>query len=140
MKKIVFMLWIAVLGMAQLVNASGYQYVSAEELKGWLTAEQSVMLVDIQVEKEFAAHHIAGSLETNAFPVKSGADRQRIDPALKLHQANNYGAVVVVCPRGKGGAKRAYDYLSQTGVVDDKLYILTGGMDKWPYRELVAEK
>ena len=140
MKKIVAVIWITVLGMAQLANASSYQYVSAEELKGWLEAEDSVLLMDIQVKEEFAAHHIKGSLETNSYPVKSGADRKRIDPAIKLNQSNDYRAVVVVCPRGKGGAKRAYDYLNKAGVSDNKLYILTGGMDRWPYRELVVEK
>ena len=141
MKKIVAVIWITVLGMTQLADASSYQYVTAEELKGWLESEKSVLLVDIQVEKEFAAHHIKGSLETNSYPVKSGADRKRLDPVIELNNhTNDYRAVVVVCPRGKGGAKRAYDYLKKAGVTANKLYILTGGMANWPYPKLVAEK
>jgi hypothetical protein len=62
----------------------------------------------------------------------------QIDPALALVEKNIYEAVVVVCPRGKGGAKRAYDYLGKQGVPEAKLYILTGGMAKWPHPEWVA--
>ncbi|MBU0481556.1 MAG: rhodanese-like domain-containing protein [Proteobacteria bacterium] len=118
--------------------AADYQYVSAEELKGWLEAERTVLLVDIQEKQDFAAHHIKGSLETNAYPVKSDAERQTIDPAV--NRAKDYEAVVVVCPRGKGGAKRTYDYLKEQGVPEAKLTILTGGMEQWPYKEWVAGK
>lgn len=140
MRKIVVVIWITVLGIAQFADASDYQYVSAEELKGWLEAETPVLLVDIQVKKEFAAHHIKGSLETNSYPVKSGSDLKRLVPAIAMNKSNDYRAVVVVCPRGKGGAKRAYDYLKKAGVADNKLYILAGGMERWPYRHLVVGK
>jgi hypothetical protein len=41
--------------------------------------------------------------------------------------------VVIVCPRGGGGAKRTFDYYNAHGVEKERLLILEKGMDKWPY-------
>ncbi|NIP26153.1 MAG: rhodanese-like domain-containing protein, partial [Phycisphaerae bacterium] len=43
------------------------------------------------------------------------------------------GAVVIVCPRGGGGAKRTYDYFKAKGVAEARLTILAGGQKDWPY-------
>lgn len=139
MKKMLFFCCAALMGLVQVAHAwSNYNYLSADELKAWLEAAKPMLIVDIQEKKDFAVHHIKGSLETNAYPVKSDHDRQTIDPALKLYHQNSSQAVVVVCPRGKGGAKRAYTYLAEKGVAKDKLFILTGGMGGWPFKEWVA--
>ena len=141
MKKFLLLCCVALLGLASAAHAwTSYNYVAAHELKGWLETAKPILLVDIQEKKDFASHHIKGSLETNAYPVKSDHDRQTIDPALKLCHSNQYEAVVVVCPRGKGGAKRAYEYLAEKGIAADKLFILTGGMGGWPFKEWVAGK
>lgn len=138
MKKILFIILTAILGMTQTSIAADYRYVAAEELKGWLEATRPVLLVDIQEAKAFALHHIKGALETNAYPVKSEIDRKSLDPVL--NQSKEYAKVVVICPRGKGGAKRTYDYLKGQGVLEEKLFILTDGMGKWPYKDWVATK
>ncbi len=138
MKKLVLIICTVLLACAQNSAAADYQYVSAEELKGWLETSRKVLLVDIQEKKDFEAHHIKGSMETNAYPVKSDAERQSIAPAVS--QEKDYESVVVVCPRGKGGAKRTYDYLKEQGVPEAKLSILTDGMEKWPYKEWVVTK
>lgn len=138
MKKVVIIICSALLLFAQNSIAADYHYVSAQELKVWLEAAKPVLLVDIQEQNDFAVHHINGSLETNAYPVKSDAERQTLVPAVD--QSKNYETVVVVCPRGKGGAKRTYNYLKENGVPETKLAILTGGMENWPYQEWVATK
>ncbi|MBU0661687.1 MAG: rhodanese-like domain-containing protein [Pseudomonadota bacterium] len=138
MKKIVLIICAGFLALAHNSMASDYQYVSAEELKGWLEAARPVLLVDIQEKKDFAAHHIKGSIETNAYPVKSDAERQTLVSAVG--RAKDVESVIVVCPRGKGGAKRAYDYLKEQGVPEAKLVILADGMEKWPYQEWVVTK
>ncbi len=141
MKKILFIVCAVLAAFTQSAMAwTSYNYVSADELKGWLQASSPILLVDIQEKKDFAAHHIKASLETNAYPVESDHDRQTIDPAVKLAHANSYAAVVVVCPRGKGGAKRAYDYLAAKGVPEAKLRILAGGMENWPHKEWVVSR
>lgn len=138
MKKL-FLIICAVLSFfTQQTLAADYQYISAEKLKDQLEASKAILLVDIQEKQDFSAHHIKGSLETNAYPIKSDAKRQTLDPAVQ--KAKNYEAVIVVCPRGKGGAKRAYDYLKEHGVPEAKLSILTGGMENWPYQDWVTTK
>lgn len=138
MKKLVFIICVVFLGLAQTSLASDYKYLSANELKGWLEAAKPLLLVDIQEKKDFANHHIKGALETNAYPVKSAAELQTL--AQAVIKEKDYEAVIVICPRGKGGAKRAYDYLKGQGVPEAKLSILTDGMEKWPYKEWVDTK
>jgi rhodanese-related sulfurtransferase len=132
----------AFLGLALpvLAGATDFNFVSAGELKAWLAAGKPMLLVDIQEQQDFAAHHLKGSLETNAYPVESEAERTLLAPALELNRTNEYAAVVVVCPRGKGGAKRANEFLRDQGVPEAKLFILSGGMDKWPHPEWVEAK
>jgi len=114
-----------------------YNYITARQLKGWLENGKPVLIADIQVAEEFAAHHLKGAVETNAYPVKSDGDRHKIDPVLAAYRQTGRD-IVVVCPRGKGGAKRCYDYLKASGITESHLTILEGGMGKWPFPELVA--
>ncbi|HSR37212.1 MAG TPA: rhodanese-like domain-containing protein [Desulfurivibrionaceae bacterium] len=113
-----------------------YNWVEPEQFKQWLEAKKPMVLVDIQDKPSFAAHHFPGSIETNAFPVESDAERKRLDPAVAAAKKSGQ-EVVVLCPRGGGGAKRTYDYLKAQGVPEKKLFILTGGVDKWPYRTML---
>ena len=131
---------IAVLALAALVflvkslpaQAKDYNYMSAQELKAMLDSKAPLHLVDIQVEDEFAKHHIEGAVSTCAYPVKSDADKAKLGSALADIQ-NDALPVVIVCPRGAGGATRTYDYLQEQGVPESRLYILEKGQAGWPY-------
>ena len=115
---------------------TSYNYISAEEMKTKLTTGADVIIVDIQVEKEFKQHHLPGSIATYAYPVKNETERAAIDTAIA--KFNETGApVVIVCPRGKGGAKRTYDYMMSKNISADNLAILEKGMAGWPYKDLV---
>lgn len=116
--------------------AWGYQYLEPADMKQWLNMGKEMVIVDIQPAKDFADHHFQGAIETNAFPTESEAERQRLAKAVAAYRAKP-ADVVVVCPRGGGGAKRTSDYLKENGVPEEKLFILAGGMDKWPYQELI---
>ncbi len=120
----------------QGVFAESYQYMTAEQLKTSLENSQPVILLDIQVEEEFVQHHLPGALATYAYPVTSAEETGRIDATLETLSASEY-PVVVVCPRGGGGAKRAYDHLKEKGITLSRLFILEGGQQKWPYAEWV---
>jgi thiosulfate/3-mercaptopyruvate sulfurtransferase len=52
---------------------------------------------------------------------------------------SNPDPVVIICPRGAGGAKRAYDHLARQGVADERLFILEQGQQGWPYPELLEK-
>jgi len=111
-------------------DESKYQYISASDLENRLTAKQPTNIVDIQVEDEFTRHHIKGAIPTYAYPVKSDADHAKIDAKIERLKANT-DPVVIVCPRGAGGAKRTYDYLLQQGISEERLLILEKGQSGW---------
>ncbi|MBU0959972.1 MAG: rhodanese-like domain-containing protein [Proteobacteria bacterium] len=113
-----------------------FNYLEPDQFKQWLETSKPMVIVDIQDKASFAAHHFPGSIETNAFPVKTDAEQKQIDPAVAAYKASG-NDVVVVCPRGGGGAKRCYSYLKSQGVPEDKLTILQGGVDNWPYRNML---
>jgi len=124
---------------ALAVAAEGpYSYLPAAALKAKIESGEPVNLVDIQVRDEFSAHHLPGALATYAYPVKSDEDRSRLEAVLTELQANS-AAVVIVCPRGAGGAKRAYDHLLGQGVAAERLYILEKGQEGWPFPELTEK-
>lgn len=137
MKKIT-LIGLALLGLLNMAAMfESFNYLEPDQFKQWLDTDKPVIIVDIQVKEEFAAHHFAGSIETNAYPVKSDADRQKIDPAVVAYKESGHD-VVVVCPRGGGGAKRCYSYLKSQGVPEQKLTILKGGVAKWPHRHMLS--
>ncbi len=117
--------------------ALAYQYISPEDVKQGLKDNAAMTLVDIQVEKEFNQHHIDGAVATYAYPVKKDHERAQLESAISTLKENN-DKVVVVCPRGGGGAKRAYDYMLKSGLPEERLFILTKGQDGWPYPEMLA--
>jgi len=101
-----FLLLTSVLILTASVAAAGtYNFVSPEALKQSLEEKESLLLLDIQVEKEYAQHHLEGAVATYAYPVKSDRDRAKLKPLLTRIKADQT-PVVVICPRGGGGAKR----------------------------------
>ncbi len=127
---------LSLLLFAVTAQASDYRYVAPPDMKSWLENNKEMVIVDIQPAKDFNRQHFGGAIGTSAFPVETPEEQKRLDPAVAAAKGNAKD-VVVVCPRGKGGAKRTYDYLKANGVAEERLYILTDGMDKWPYQELV---
>lgn len=111
-------------------------YLKPEEFKKWLETGKKVIIVDIQPHEEYVKHHFKGSIETNAFPANNDELRKRIDKALPIICKSN-DPVVIVCPRGRSGAKNTYDYLKLQGVSESRLYILEGGISGWPYPEFI---
>ena len=137
-----FFLLLAALALIPGLALAGdgpYNYISAAELEARLTANQPVNIVDIQVEEEFAQHHIKGATPTYADPVISDTDRAKLDAAVEQLKGNA-DPVVVVCPRGAGGAKRTYDYLQQQGIAAERLLILEKGQEGWACAPLTESR
>ncbi|OEF95926.1 rhodanese-like domain-containing protein [Desulfuribacillus alkaliarsenatis] len=114
-----------------------YQYISAAELKNKLDAGEDVIIVDIQVEEEFNRHFIKGAIPTYAFPVETAEDRAKLVSTLQEIKTSN-APVIIVCPRGGGGATRTYDYYKGEFVSEDRLFILADGQEQWPYNNLLG--
>jgi len=117
------------------VFAADYNFVSPERFKEDLASGKKIIIVDIQVPGEFVNSHFKGSLETNAYPAKTDEERMRLDAVLATIN-DSQDEVVIVCPRGGGGAKNTYDYLKSKGVAEKRLFILEKGMAGWPYPEM----
>lgn len=136
MKRVTFLAFAVIALYALPALALGYNYVSTADFKKWLETGKQVKILDIQVPAEFQQHHFKGSIQSNAFPVKSAEEKLKLDKVLP--QLDGEDEIVVVCPRGGGGAKNTYDYLKSKGIAEKRLVILEGGMQGWPYQELAV--
>ncbi len=134
-KKIVLSLALTLITATAALAAN---YIEAEELKVLLEQKKPVILVDIQPAADFEKHYLARSIETNAFPAKTAEEKKRLDKTLPIIKASK-DPVVVICPRGKTGAKNSYDYIISQGVPEDRMLILEGGIHEWPYKELFVK-
>lgn len=115
-----------------------YNYISPEELRSRIHSGAQQCILDIQIEEEFAGHHIQGAVPTYAYPVKSREDKDQIESEMARLQADDE-PVIIVCPRGAGGARRTYDYLLEKGIEEDRLFILEKGQGGWPYDDLLEK-
>ncbi len=136
MKRVIIALFFLIL--ASPAWSDNYNYVSQDQVKTWIKTQSPIIIVDIQVKEEFDAHHLKGSLATYAYPAKSDLEKAKLDTALSQVLSNGH-PVVIVCPRGKGGAKRSYDYMAAHDVAKDRLLILERGMAGWPYKEMIEK-
>jgi rhodanese-related sulfurtransferase len=136
MKRIMVMA-LLLIGCAFTAFAGGYNYVEQDQFRQWLEKGKDMTIVDIQVPDEFGKHHFKGALETGAYPVKSAADRQKLDAVMPGLSATR-NDVVVICPRGGGAAKNTCDYLKEKGISESRIFILREGMQGWPYKELAV--
>ncbi|GFO56297.1 hypothetical protein GMSM_33040 [Geomonas sp. Red276] len=137
MQKILVSVVLFSLFLATAAHAFGYNYVSPDDFKKWLETGKQMQIVDIQLPIDFKKHHFKAAMETDAFPVKSPDDKKRLERIIPQLAAGR-NDVVVVCPRGGGGAKNAYDYLKLRGIPEKRLFILEDGMEGWPYKQLTV--
>lgn len=124
------------LQIGKVVKDHAYNYYAPDHVKSALENESEMMLLDIQPEDDFDAHHIKGAVETNAYPVKSDEDKAKLEEVIATIKASNED-VVIVCPRGGGGAERTYQQLEANGIDSSRLFILEGGQADWPFAELM---
>lgn len=127
------LLSLAIVGIAA---AGSYNFVKADDFRTWLQEGKKMSIVDIQPAADFQKQHFQGAIETNAYPVKTAESRQLLDKTVPQLSAATE-AIVVICPRGGGGAKAAYDFFISKGIDEKRLFILEGGMLGWPYKSLV---
>jgi thiosulfate/3-mercaptopyruvate sulfurtransferase len=108
-----------------------YNYITAEQTAELMREDASkLVLVDIQEKDDFEEEHLKGAIETNAYPVKTEDEKARL--AALLADIKPDQKVVIICPRGGGGANRAYDFYLEKGIPKDKLFTLKGGQYEWP--------
>lgn len=113
-----------------ICKKSGYNYISVQAVKARMDAGDhengSMAIMTAQTEKEYKTGHIKAAYPTYARPLKTDADFAKLIPFLKKVKDTNED-IVFICPRGKSGAERPYDYFKKNGVSEKRLMILEGG-------------
>lgn len=127
-----FSIILLVLSAAQ---ALAQNYVKPDQFKQWIETSKPLQIVDIQPAADFAKQHFKNSIQTNAFPAKSAEEKQKIDAVLPGLQSSKDN-IVIVCPRGGGGAKNTYEHLKAKGIPETRLFILEKGIQGWPFPEM----
>ena len=138
MKKLLLVLTVIGLvfvGCGKVEKKAQYNYISAEDTAKLMRVDSSkLVLVDIQEKDDFAEEHLKGAIETYAYPVKTDEERARL--AALIPNIKDDQKVIVICPRGGGGADRAYDFFQENGIKKDNLYTLIDGQYGWPRDEI----
>lgn len=133
MKKYLVLVVMFMFGLTTTALAANY--VKPDEFKKWLESGKKMIIVDIQPAQDFEKHHFKGSIETNAFPAKTDEEKRRLDKVIPQIMSSK-DDVVIICPRGRSGASNTYEYLKSKGTPENRLYILEGGIEGWPYKEM----
>jgi rhodanese-related sulfurtransferase len=108
-----------------------YNYITADETaKLMREAPAKIVLVDIQEKADFTEEHLKGAISTYAYPVKTEEEKARL--AALLPEIKPDQKVIIVCPRGGGGADRAYDFYLSKGIKKENLVTLKDGQYGWP--------
>ncbi|BCS86929.1 rhodanese-like domain-containing protein [Pseudodesulfovibrio sediminis] len=131
--KRILIIALAALLLPVLAGASDYKYISQDDMRTHLDNHDAVTIVDICPMEQFAKGHLPGSIETNAYPVKTDEERAKLD-AIMPKLTTSTDDIVIICPGGAGGAKRTYDFYKAKGVDESRLFILEKGMNGWPYQ------
>ncbi|WP_251859533.1 rhodanese-like domain-containing protein [Clostridium sp. Marseille-Q2269] len=119
-------------------DSKKFNYIKADELKSKIEKKEKVIILDIQVKDEFDKHHIKGAIETSAYPVKTDEDKAKLDKVMdKLTSSEE--PIAIICPKGKGGAEKTYNYLKGKGIKEDRLLILEKGQSGWTYEDLLEK-
>lgn len=138
--KLFFVAMVLAMAVLTAIPATGgdYRYVTQEQFRDWLGTGKRMIIVDIQEPVDFDRQHFRDAVKTGAYPVTSEADRRKLYAAVRI-AASSTSDVVIVCPRGGGGAKNTYQYLKGEGIEEQRLYILEKGMQGWPYPEITVQ-
>lgn len=115
-----------------ICEESSYNYITVKEVKARIDAGDhkngSMALTTSQTEKEYKTGYIKAAYPTFSRPLKTDADFAKLIPFLNKVKDTNED-IVFICPRGKSGATRPYDYFKKHGVSEKRLMIMEGGQE-----------
>lgn len=125
-----------VLMTASAIADEDYKYMDPEDFKIRMETKEPTILVDIQKRNAYLEHHFYGSIRTYAYPAKTELDTESLYQAVRVFEQTQ-DDVVIIGPRGGRACKRAQDYLVSRGIPVEKIFILKGGISKWPFRDML---
>ena len=116
--------------------AFAFNMMTVDELKIRLETKQPTILLDIQKKNAYKEHHFYGSVRTYAYPAKTDTDLESVVQGVRMYeQVSN--DIVIIGPRGGKASQRTVDFLITRGVPEEKIFILEGGIRKWPHKEML---
>lgn len=125
-------LLVAFMFTAGVALAADYNYISQEDFKARLDAGDhdngKMAIMTSQTPEEYATGHLKAAFATFARPLESDADYAKLDPFLAKVKDTTED-IVIICPRGKSGATRPFDYFKKHGISVDRMYVLKGGQE-----------
>lgn len=113
-----------------------YNYIDANATAKLIRENAKIVLIDIQEQKDFNEEHLKGAIATYAYPVKTDAEKASLATLIPTIGADD--KVIIICPRGGGGADRAYDFYVEKGVKKSNIFTLIDGQYGWP-RERIKD-
>jgi rhodanese-related sulfurtransferase len=136
---LVILVSIVVIAGTGMAAGDPFNYITSEETRSKIESGEIMTLLDIQVEDEYARHHIKGSLATYGYPVKTEEEKAKLDKVIPDLTAGT-DPVIIICPQGGGGARRTFEHLLSRGIESGRLFILEKGQSGWPYPDYVESK
>ncbi len=120
------------LASTAMCRKDGYNYITVDEVKSRLDAGDvkngSMVLTTSQTEKEYKTGYIKAAFPTFSRPLKTDEDFAKLIPFLNKIKDTNED-IICICPRGKSGAVRPYDYFKKNGIAESRLFIMEGGQE-----------
>lgn len=116
--------------------ALAYNMMPAADLKVRLDTKEPTILLDIQKKNAYKEHHFYGSIRTYAYPAKTDSQLESAVQGVRMHEQTGNN-LVVIGPRGGRPSRRTVEFLITRGVPEDKIFILEGGIKKWPHKKML---
>lgn len=118
-----------------------YQYVTPEEMKAKIEAGEDMILLSVQTRSSYKTDgHLAGSIETKAYPANTADLRKRLAKETDA-LTESTAPIYVMCMEGKAGAENAISYYVNEQKMDQtRFYIIEGGIKGWPYPEMLEDR
>ena len=135
-KKIILATIVMLVMMSIPGFALAFNMMTADELKVRLDTKVPTILLDIQKKNAYKEHHFYGSIRTYAYPAKNDSDLQSAVQGVRMHEQTG-NDIIIVGPRGGRASQRTTDFLITRGVPEEKIFILKGGLKKWPYKKML---
>ena len=134
--KIILICLTSMLLIGMPILGLAYNLMEAEDLKLRIDGKQPTILVDIQPKNAYNEHHFYGAIRTFAYPAKTETDTESLVQAVRMYESTG-NEVVIIGPRGGRPEQRSLDFLVGRGIPEEKLFILKGGINGWPYKEML---
>lgn len=124
----------SLLTVASAIDEKKYNYIDAQATAELIRQNAKIVILDIQEKDDFDKEHLKGAVATYAYPVKTDAQKASIEAVLAKITPED--KVIVVCPRGGGGAEKTYDFLMEKGLPKAQILTLKNGQKGWPRDEI----